>query len=188
MTLPSYEEVCRSLETFGFAGTPAEAHGLLVAFFCCGVNLHVSAWIDSIKSEFGHLPHEVKNQAQETLTQLFTDTQTMLSGEEYAFQLLLPMDESLFEERLSALTEWCQGFLAGLNLMGVKLSTTYGDEIDEALSDMTKISCLAVENEIADETNETALTELVEYARVAVMLLRDAQGRLLDNQKTVVKH
>ena len=56
--------------------------------------------------------------------------------------------------------------------MGVSLDAKYSDEVREAIEDLTKISRLQYnDEEIGDDEDETAYTELVEYAKIASLLL-----------------
>jgi uncharacterized protein YgfB (UPF0149 family) len=59
------------------------------------------------------------------------------------------------------------------------------EESREALQDLVKMSCLAYdEEESGDSDDEAAYTELLEYARTAVMLLYED----IRKQKSGVQH
>ncbi len=181
MELPSHDSVQYALSVFDVDRSVAETHGLLSAFLVLGVKIEKSAWLNSLQSHKGAGEDPLKASAETVLSSVFETTGQMLREEDYAFQLLLPDDDALFEARVNAFAEWCQGFIAGLNLMNIHFKKKYTPEVDEALQDLIKFSCLAIDPSDAEGSNENeaALIELVEYARIAVMLLHAHQDMLL---------
>lgn len=168
--LPDYLQVLDAMHTLNAIGEPADTHGLLCALLVSNISLRPEAWLDSMLSK--HLDAESNiSKAQKVLTQVFEATTAMFSDAQFSLQLLLPGDEVLFEDRLEALVQWCQGFLAGLNRMGLG-DKAFSAEAKDAISDLNKISCLDSSKESADEASEAAYAELVEYVRMAVMLLQ----------------
>jgi uncharacterized protein len=134
--------------------------------------LRKNAWLDSLLSQPVDHDDRVTQTAIEVLDQLFVETQRRLYSSDFEFELLLPDDEASLEERIEALSSWCQGFVSGLNLIGINLDTLSGEAPQEALRDMLKMSCLAYDQEESGNAeDEAAYIELLEYARAAVMLL-----------------
>lgn len=96
-----------------------------------------------------------------------------LHASDMSFALLLPDDEVRLEERLEALAEWCQGFLAGLvagleRAGGISLDEL-PEEVTEIVRDLTAIAQLDTEQEEAEAEGDFA--ELVEYVKVGVLLI-----------------
>ncbi|MEW7976408.1 MAG: UPF0149 family protein [Candidatus Sedimenticola endophacoides] len=80
-------------------------------------------------------------------------------------------------ERAGALAEWCQGFLYGIGLAGPLDPETLSREAREALNDLAEITHIDLDAPGGDdeeqEQEEQALTEIVEFVRAAVLLLRE---------------
>jgi len=172
LTLPSHDTVTASLEVLSALGGASDAHGLLTAMFASCAAIRKEAWINSLLSQPSESEDEYIKNAREALERMFVVTQVSLDEGDFAFSLLLPDDESGFETRIDALSSWCQGFIAGLSLVNVDEKSLHDDNVKEAYVDLLNMSCLEYDHEEAgDEEAESAYTELVEYARTAVMIL-----------------
>ena len=78
--------------------------------------------------------------------------------------------------RIDALAMWCQGFLSGLGLMEIDYSKG-SLEVQEAIADLIDMSRLQYDDEITGkEDEERAYMELVEYTKVAVLLIHSEFG------------
>ena len=85
---------------------------------------------------------------------------------------MLPADDRPLAERMEALAQWCASLLAGYarQASGALPSAETG----EILRDLTAIA--SAETELDDsETNEADYTQLLEFARVAALLLLATQ-------------
>ncbi len=71
------------------------------------------------------------------------------------------------EQRVIAMSEWCQGFLLGFGTSGVTGDTSLTAETSEALRDFAEF--VQIDPEQADD--ESDLMELVEYIRVASLTI-----------------
>ncbi|HLS05200.1 MAG TPA: UPF0149 family protein [Wenzhouxiangella sp.] len=87
-----------------------------------------------------------------------------------SFQPLLPTDERALEERTLCLAHWCSGFLAGF---GAAEPTIRSDEAREALHMIEQIARAGTDSDADQEAEETAYAELVEFVRMAILLLRE---------------
>jgi len=95
--------------------------------------------------------------------------------EEMGFALWLPDDDEPLEERTAALARWCSGFLAGLGSAGQL--DALSSEAREAIGDLQEIARaeLATPDEEgpANNEDESAYAEIVEYVRVVALVLRE---------------
>jgi uncharacterized protein YgfB (UPF0149 family) len=107
------------------------------------------------------------------LTTLHSDALRCLHGESLDFQLLLPDDESPLALRTAELAGWCQGFLYGLGLGGLRGDVELPATISEVMRDFYEIANTSFDYESVDEEDEEAYMEIVEYVRVSVLLLHD---------------
>ncbi|MEJ2178828.1 MAG: UPF0149 family protein [Gammaproteobacteria bacterium] len=77
------------------------------------------------------------------------------------------------EDRTMALSQWCSGFLASLGSGGEDALNVMSDDANEALTDLKQISAADVTDTDESEEDENAFTEIVEYVRVATLMIRE---------------
>lgn len=93
-----------------------------------------------------------------------------LDSAELRFQPLLPAEDRSLAERTSCLGAWCSGFLTGFGAGQPSISS---NECREALQMLEQIARAATDAEADQEAEESAYAELVEFVRIAVLLLRE---------------
>ncbi len=165
VTLPAYHSLSGSLSHHD----PAELHGLLCGLLCADPGLTVDGWLRAIHPETAN-----PESSADLLRRIYQATRSQLDSELFDFQLLLPTDEQSLNERSLALGDWCQGFLSGLGLGGLNTTTDLTGEIEEFIQDVSQIAQLGFDALESDDSDETAYTEIVEYLRVGVLLVRQA--------------
>lgn len=172
-TLPSFVAVSNALDTLSSLGTAAESHGLLCAFLSLSAKVRQNAWVDSLLTshiETGNLDAEA---AYQCLTDLFQHTVDGFDPDHFDFPLLIPDDDQPLSERIDGLSEWCQGYLTGLHLMGFKLEGPIESvNLKEAINDLLAISQVELTPEDEkDPQSETRFMELVEHVKAAVLVI-----------------
>lgn len=115
----------------------------------------------------------------EVLDELLDATRDQLADQDMGLVIWLPDDEEPLEGRTEALAQWCNGFLAGIGAGDDQRLDQLSGEGSEALADIQEIS-LAELGESEDspgegvvEEEEGAFAEIVEYVRIAVLILRE---------------
>lgn len=103
------------------------------------------------------------------LARLAEASAAQMSDRDFNFQLLLPDDDAPLAERSGALFEWCRGFLGGFGLAAGE-ARGLSEESREALDDIARLAAAQPQDD-GDEEDEDALEELVEFVRVATLLL-----------------
>ncbi len=93
-----------------------------------------------------------------------------LASSDLRFQPLLPSEDRGLHERTQCLAHWCSGFLTGF---GAGQPSISGSDAREALQMLEQIARAATDSEADQEAEEGAYAELVEFVRVAVLLLRE---------------
>ncbi|MDF2690438.1 MAG: putative conserved exported protein precursor [Gammaproteobacteria bacterium] len=192
-SLPSFEAAAQALELLQALGTPAETHGLLCALFSSGAIVRQEAWLSSLITTHFESDDSKAKAAQQVLANLYLATEQGFHSEQFEIKLLLPGDEVDLESRVEALAEWCQGFISGLNLIGVPVENHPDPEVAEALQDLMEISCVSyVEEQGEDDEAEKNYAELVEHTRLAVVLvygeLRSAETQKAGAQSSKTLH
>jgi uncharacterized protein YgfB (UPF0149 family) len=174
--LPDYEDIADCLGDHGAGVAAAEAHGTLCGLLCTAARDLPDAWINNTLADAMREPGQGPVGARSALSDLHGTSLTALTGGDMSFCPLLPADDLDLEARTAALAAWCQGFLYGLALRGLRDFSDMEGEIREFLEDMAQISRAELESESGErsEQDEVAYAELVEYIRVGVQLFYDA--------------
>jgi uncharacterized protein YgfB (UPF0149 family) len=186
--LPDYEEITQCLGA-GIGGeAAAEAHGTLCGLLCAAAEDLPGTWIHNTLADAQENPQQLPVNARRTLEELYERSLTALEGEQMSFAPLLPDDRSDLPKRTSALAGWCQGFLYGLAVRGLREFSELEGEIREFLEDMVEISRAELDVEyLPSDADEAAYTELVEYVRVGVQLIYEtvSPGRAVSRSDAV---
>ncbi len=159
--------------------TSAEAHGLATGMLCIENKTEVASWLAQLFPEQIVLIDEDKS----ILVTLFEQTRKLMDDEDdgFRFDLFLPGDDVPLNEQLEALRFWCEGFLFGVGFS--QSSSDWPGETGEIMHDIVEFTKLDSEVDDEDE-DESALIEIQEYIRVAVMMVRD----LFNEQSNGNKH
>jgi uncharacterized protein YgfB (UPF0149 family) len=129
-------------------------------------------WLDQVL-EGSDPDNALRRDCESMLDALYAYTHRQLAGRQSEFEPLLPDDSDSTVIRADAIARWCEGFLHGLvsgspdENLKERLSS---DPLSDILKDMLQITRASVDEDLDDETNESAYVELVEYLRVAVQL------------------
>lgn len=113
-------------------------------------------------------------ECEQALLRLAAETGAHLADETFGFTPLLPDDNAPLPERVAALRQWCEGFLYGLGLgLGSGLPGELPPNVAEALENIGEITRLDTSDVRETEGEEQAYAELVEFIRVAALLIHD---------------
>lgn len=104
-----------------------------------------------------------------SLDSLCTAVRNRLNDDSFEFDLILPDDDESPNARVAAVATWCQSFVEGFDTMNPAARVDLND-LNEPLNDLENIAALDVEFEY-DESVDSELLELVEYTKVAVLLI-----------------
>jgi hypothetical protein len=150
----------------------AELHGALAGFIGAGGRTAIDAWGEALALDAIHEAQAAGGSEAVTLRDLYQATAEALADEDDAFAPLLPGEEASLGQRADAMVAWCRGFLGGVGLANPRARGALSEDAEEALSDLGRIAAseLSVEE---GEADEEALAEVLEYVRVAALLLRD---------------
>ena len=183
-----YDAINQVLQRLGAALDAAELHGLLCGVGCSACRPDGVAWLEHV------LPDDVEARTGENfaryrkiLLHLQDHVQTQLTSPTLDFNPLLPTDSEPLGRRSEALGLWCQGFLYGLGLGGLKDTSGYSDNVREFLADVTEFSRItsASAGEAGEAEEEAAYMELFEYLRVGVLTLYEEKNGRTVSQPTV---
>ncbi|MGD8207436.1 MAG: YecA family protein [Thiohalocapsa sp.] len=165
-----YDDLDRLLAASALSPSASEAHGLYCALLAADVPAALQRWLSELlpETETGRDPQA--DRCRSLLGDLASATREQIAGPALGFDLLLPPEDRSLRERASALHEWTRGFLFGLGLAGVE-AVALSPASRDALDDLLEITHMDLDDLDEDEANEQALTEVVEFVRVAALLL-----------------
>lgn len=151
--------------------TAAEAHGLATGMLCIENQAEVANWLSQL------LPDDVVliDEDKTILVALFEQTRKLLNDEEdgFRYDLFLPGDDEPLSKQLEALRSWCEGFLFGVGFS--RSSSDWPGDTGEIMKDLVEFTKLdaEVDEQMDEDEDESALIEIQEYIRVAVMMVKE---------------
>ncbi len=173
MELPNWQEVEHKLSEFAAPTGAAECHGILCGLLCAPSDEPATLWL---REALGRSPEEAPPPPFDAL---FRATLHGLDDADLGFEVLLPDDDTgSVSERTAALAEWCTGLIYGLGVGGLEQASLDADA-KEFLADVGEIARADPAVAQAEEADEEALAEIVEYLRIGTLGLRvSARGHV----------
>ena len=169
--LPDFEHTLAIVQGNLQASELAECHGIACGLLCRDVRATLDAFIALL--DMLELVKTPGSGFKLSLEELLNSTRTQLADEDMSLSLWLPNDDETLEDRTTALAQWCSGFLAGLGSGGNGPLKALSDDANEAMKDIQQIAAADVTDTSESEEDENAFTEIVEYIRVVVLMIRE---------------
>ncbi|PTQ87855.1 UPF0149 family protein [Agitococcus lubricus] len=169
-TTPSLQDLKQLLQDLQLTSSASEIHGFVSGLLAGGVRLNRQQLIKILEA------HTEADQAFDekliaSLWQMQLATLESLGASELIFVPLLPSDDEILTERVSALADWCQGVLAGFGLaVRGDDGRLQSEDIQETLQDLVNIAHVGGDMGETEE-DEAAYMELFEFVRLAVIHL-----------------
>jgi uncharacterized protein YgfB (UPF0149 family) len=172
-----FEDLIRPLTVSDLSPTPAEAHGMLLGLLSAGAADAERRWIDEIFA--GADPADLTvGECRGLLRRLAAQTQDQLANQP---ELLLPGPSAGQQATAAAIVDWVRGFLYGISVGGLDPSARSDDGLSanakEVIDDLLDLTRLDLDSVGDSEADESALTEITEFIRVAAMLVYEEKGR-----------
>lgn len=167
-----------------------ESHGALCGMLCAQGTTEASQWMLCVLGEHEETSNALQ-QAGKKLLQIHQISVEQMNDTEADFELMLPDDDEPLEMRIEALGAWCQGFVYGLAVGGIKEDTELPEDSKELITDILEISRAGYvadnEAELAtdegsSEEDEVAFMEVSEYVRMGVLLIYEELQPLQSSQ------
>jgi uncharacterized protein YgfB (UPF0149 family) len=164
LVLPDQDALEDEIRSATLAVDAFELHGSLCGYLCGGGHGDRGDWLQRLA-----LDPAVVIERDSALDQLYQATSQQLDAQDFDFVVLLPDDAQPLDTRADALVAWCRGFLGGFGLAAPP-AAALSEEANEVLEDIGRIAASSLSYE-GDESDEEALTEIVEFVRVAALLV-----------------
>lgn len=157
-----------------------ESHGALCGMLCAQGATDAAQWMLQVLGEHEETSNALQ-QAGKLLIQIHQLSVEQMNDSNVDFDLMLPDDDEPLESRVEALGVWCQGFVFGLAVGGVKEDTDLPEDSKELIKDILEISRAgyiadneAELNAMAEDDSdddEVAFMEVTEYVRMGTLLI-----------------
>lgn len=171
LAAPNPDELGRALAVSELSPSAFEAHGIYCGLLAAAAPEPQQRWLAELLPTAEHEGAETAH-CRSLLQDLAAATRAQLEGPSQDFDLLLPEDERSLRERAMAVYEWTRGFLFGLGLAGID-AARLSPQTREAFDDLMEVTRMDLDDLDDDETNEQALSDVVEFVRVAALLLHE---------------
>lgn len=181
--LPSYDQIKLSLAPLNLPLSISELHGLICGYICAGSKSQAEAYLRTLMASFKQLD---ANEASSLLFTCFSVSQHLIEEFDFSFQLLIPDDDAGLAARAQAFSDWCEGFTQGLTLSNVGFDHFHDQEAKNALGHIEEFAQLDHDSLTMDEDDESALMEIQEYTRLAVLRLYGDLHCLASQQEEVI--
>ena len=168
-----------------------ESHGALCGMLCAQGATEAAQWMLQVLGEHEETSSDLQ-QAGKLLMQVHQLSVEQMNDSNVDFDLMLPDDDEPLESRVEALGVWCQGFVFGLAVGGVKEDTDLPEDSKELIKDILEISRAgyiaddeAELNAMAEgdgEEDEVAFMEVTEYVRMGTLLIYEELQPLQSSQ------
>jgi len=167
-----------------------ESHGVLCGMLCAQGATEAAQWMLHVLGEQEESSQTLQ-QAGKKLMQIHQMSVEQMNDSDAEFELMLPDDDEPLEARIEALGTWCQGFVYGLAVGGIKEDTELPEDSKELIKDIIEISragyVVDEEAEMAvmeddDEEDEVAFMEVSEYVRMGILLIYEELQPLQSSQ------
>ncbi len=185
--IPQLEDLLFNVDaTMGATESP----GALCGMLCAQGATEASQWMLYVLGEHEDTS-KLLQQTGKKLLQIHQISVEQMNDTDAEFELMLPDDDEPLEMRVEALGTWCQGFVYGLAVGGIKEETVLPEDSKELIKDILEISRagyvadneaeLATEEENTEE-DEVAFMEVSEYVRMGILLIYEELQPLQSSQ------
>ena len=170
---PAYTELDDALRSADANMGAAEAHGVLCGMSCVRGQVKLADWLGQVFDE-PDMNIQAIREASQLLVRVFESTRNQLNDPEAGFELLLLEDTVALSRRAEAMALWCQGFVFGMAVAGLREDAELPADTAEIIQDITEISRLGHSPDRAgDDADEDAFMQLYEYLRMGVLLISE---------------
>ena len=136
--LPDFEETLAIAQGSLDAAELTECHGVACGLLCRDQECSADAFVALLGQL--ELVAEPAENLQTSLQELLQSSRQQLADEDFGLSLWIPGDDVTLEDQTLALSQWCNGFLAGLGSGGQGSLQGMSDEANEALADLQQIA------------------------------------------------
>jgi uncharacterized protein YgfB (UPF0149 family) len=171
MDLPDFDESVRALESLLTMDEMAESHGLMCGILCAQPDLGPMGFKNACLAR--ELPVPNADEGTAVMQLLLDASKKQMHDADMAVSLWVPEDDEPLAVRAASLAAWCSGFLTGLAETCGEQLMQISDDVSEIVTDIGEIARADAAAEEEGESEEIAYAEIVEFVRVAILLVQE---------------
>ena len=149
----------------------SEAQSIACGMLAVNIAADKISWVQLIFGEIS--ADDTQIEAIKLIGELHAQCKSQMQDPNLAFELLMPDEEESLKLRVTALQEWCNGFLLGVSLSGINDHKKLPEDTRELLADFTEIGTTGNFDLEDEAASEEALAEISEYVRIGVLLINE---------------
>ena len=167
-----YTDVADCLDRAELDMLAAEVHGIACGLLAGNNTADKIKWVQELVPELD--PQNVlQKDAVREMGRLFEDARSGLQDSEFRFELFLPEDDAHLSTRMEALQDWCQGFVLGMTMAGVKDYSKLPEDSKDLMEDFVNIGTSGDFDYEDEQESEVAFTDVSQYVRVGALLINE---------------
>lgn len=167
--LPDYDSISNALIAVGIPLSASEVHGWLAGLFCTKIIKPDAASAKKWTKDSLELTDPWWGSQALLFEHLYTSTFHNLMDIDFGFELLLPDEDDELEARALELSNWCKGFLSGLEMGDYAQKKTDDESIEEDFQTIQEIATMDYDSIRFSTEDENAYIEAVGYVRLGVL-------------------
>ncbi|TXJ09890.1 MAG: UPF0149 family protein [Acinetobacter sp.] len=160
--------------------SPSELHGILTGMICVTQAPTAQEWAGILQSL--HIPL-LNDAALQLLTEEAEDIAAAIHDDELDYLPMLPDDQHILVERVSALADWCAGVVLGFGLVSGHIRQDEAEWI-EHLQDVAAVEFAESDD---DEEGEESFNELYEFVRLIPVSLATGRKKIAVAETALLK-
>jgi len=164
----SYELISTNFQKRSLLLSVAELHGMMLGYLSTNPDPCFKTWTLLIDDLL--LWDDLDDITQDQLARLFLSGNIELVQHVLDLTLALPDENQSFLTRLTAMADWCRGYLYGVGLANPPACLFEDDEIQELLNDITQFSQVEIDVEVVPESQQ-ALHEILHHIQMTVQTI-----------------
>lgn len=165
--LPDYTTLEILLQHLRSDQSAAYLHGHLCGYLCADKPERAKQYLESLNQK----DEQQDSTTKAALKELMDISTQQINTSSFNFHLLLPDDEDDLPLRVQSLSDWCFGFQQALLNCGIEPDSLAEQETRDVLIHIEQFSEIDHKELSSGEEDEKAYTELLEYLRMAVLML-----------------
>lgn len=164
--LPLYQTFVDSIANLALPFSGSELHGIMCGYLSAGAAREGIAYLGTLIPD---LKDPSTRPATLAIFELYAVSQQQIECLGFEFQLLLLDEHESLERRAQSFTDWCEGFTQGIRMANVDYNALEDEDTQDALQHITEFADMDLQSLQVEEEDERALTDIVEYTRMAVL-------------------
>lgn len=162
-----FDQFANAMLTIGALNSPSGLHGWLAGYLASGARMSNAQWQKEAE-DYLEVEETLPKPVQSLMTIFYGWVLQDLEAETLRFEMFLPDDDDAeLEQQITAMADWCKGFLDGFGASGV-VKGEMPDDVKEVLQHFDAISRAEL-GDIKEAEAEDLLIELSEHGRVAAL-------------------